>query len=179
MTIKYADVTINRNIDEETIFTSMSRYFGFEPYITDNDTIVVLFDDTTIYNTKDYTNTHYTFVKIDNELQDTWPYTYIIKSNEKEILLTYKKPIIDKNGSAILNFKPLFMNYPKFTNENTTGSQFNSIYVNKDNKQAFAILKIKSNEEKPRFIIAYDDSLFDKTEVITIIDNIFKHKWEE
>ena len=42
--------------------------------------------------------------------------------------------------------------------------------------QVFAILKILSNEVKPRYHIAYDDRYFDKSSVIYLTDFLFKNK---
>ena len=53
MSIKYVEITIIRNIQEENIFRSLSRYFGYENTSNDNDTIIITFDDGTICDTKD------------------------------------------------------------------------------------------------------------------------------
>ena len=44
MSVKYAEITIIRNIEEEDIFRTLSRYFGYENTSNDNDTIIITFD---------------------------------------------------------------------------------------------------------------------------------------
>ena len=53
---KYGEITIIRNTEYESLFNYVSyacRLVGYETIFTDKDTIIILFDDDTIYNTKD------------------------------------------------------------------------------------------------------------------------------
>jgi hypothetical protein len=36
-----------------------------------------------------------------------------------------------------------------------------------------SIVKLKSNEEKPRFLLAYDDEYFEKDNIIYFVNSIF------
>jgi hypothetical protein len=48
------------------------------------------------------------------------------------------------------------------------------IYETYDKIESFAVSRIKSNEEKPRFVIAYNETIFDKSDIIYLINCIFK-----
>jgi hypothetical protein len=53
-------------------------------------------------------------------------------------------------------------------------SVYNCIYY-KNNNDVFAIIKIKSNEDKPRFLLAYDDEYFEKDDIIYLVNYIFSN----
>ena len=76
-----------------------------------------------------------------------------------------------------IDFKKIFENYNK--NYNREASEYNLIYETYDNKELFSICRIKSNEEKPRFILAYDETIFDKSDIIYLTDCIFKKKFDK
>ena len=53
-------------------------------------------------------------------------------------------------------------------------SIYNMIYYNLiNNNDVFAIVKIKSNEEKPRFLLEYDEECFEKDDIIYLVNYIF------
>ena len=172
MSIKYVEITIIRNIEEENIFRTLSRYFGNENTTNNKDTIIMLFDDGTICDTKDeYIDKKFEFDVIGHD--HSFPIYFKI-DNEKRSLF-YKKPDI-KDGQKKLDFKKIFKNYNK--NYNREASEYNVIYETYDNKELFAICRIKSNEEKPRFLLAYDETIFDKSDIIYLVDCIFKRKYD-
>jgi hypothetical protein len=53
MPIKYAEITIVRNLEEETWVSYFKNLIGQEDIITKNDTIIISFDDGSVSNTKD------------------------------------------------------------------------------------------------------------------------------
>ncbi len=62
MCIKYAEITIIRNIEEENVFRTLSRYFGYENTTDNKDMIIIIFDNGSIYDTKDeYIDKKYNF----------------------------------------------------------------------------------------------------------------------
>lgn len=172
MTIKYAEITIIRNLEQETIFRAMSRYIGYENITNDNDTIIIIFDDDTICDTKDeYIDKKYKF----SILYHDYNFPIYFELN-KEITLFYRRPS-EENNKKKLNFKPIFRPYYKYNNVIIEASEYNLIYEDIFKKEILAIVRIKSNEEKPRFLLAYDDKLLDRTSIIYLIDCIFKHKF--
>ena len=52
MPIKYAEITIVRNLDEESWLSYFKNLIGQEDTITNHDTIIISFDDGTISDTK-------------------------------------------------------------------------------------------------------------------------------
>ena len=52
MPIKYAEITIVRNLEEESWLSYFKNLIGEENIITNNDTIIISFDDETISDTK-------------------------------------------------------------------------------------------------------------------------------
>mgnify|MGYP001499221115 CR=1 FL=1 len=53
MPIKYAEITIIINEEKETMKNYFNRIlFGIENKINDNDTIIILFDDESVYDIK-------------------------------------------------------------------------------------------------------------------------------
>ena len=72
-----------------------------------------------------------------------------------------------------LNFKNIFNNNNnKFLT--LQSSIYNSIYYSLVyNNDVFAIVRIKSSEEKPRFLLAYDNKYFEKNDVIYLVNYIF------
>jgi len=173
MDFKYAEVFIIRNIEEENIFRSIFRYIGYENISNENDIIIIKFDEETIYDTKvEYIDKKYMFgIK---SMEHIFPIYFKFKT-DKEYTLYYKNPV-EKNGVKKLDFKHIFINYKLFCNQKLQPSIYNTIYEDVFKKEKFAIVRINSNEEKPRFILAYDNC-FTKSDIIYLVDNIFKQKF--
>jgi len=90
MTIKYAEITIIRNLEQEDIFRSFKRYFGYENTTNDKDIIIMEFDDGTICDTKDeYVDKKFEFSVLGHD--HLFPIYF--KINEKNITLFYKNHI--------------------------------------------------------------------------------------
>ena len=175
MSIKYAEITIIRNIEEENIFRTLSRYLGYENTSNDNDTIIITFDDGTICDIKDeYIDKKFDFAVIGHD--HCFPIYFKI-DNEKRTLF-YKKPDTI-NDQKKLNFRKIFKNYKNFDKCSVDPSVYNVIYENYDKIEYFAICRIKSSEEKPRFLLAYDNNVLNRTEIIYLIDCIFKKKFPQ
>lgn len=162
--MKYAEITIIRNTDEETILTYITRTLGYDDSISEKDTIIVLFDDDTIYDSKDKSN------------DDNHPFKYETKIDgfpiyfcNGTITAFYKEPIII-NDKLTLNMNTIFNGYNKNIIKET--SSYNCIYEKYDKTTLFSIIKIKSNEDKPRFIIAYNE-IFTKSNIMYFINSIF------
>lgn len=171
MTMKYAEITIIRNIEQEDILRTFARYFGYENTTNDTDTIIITFDDGSICDTKDeYTDKKYKFGMIGHN--HYFPIHF--QKDEKNICIFYRETYI-KDGVKFLNFKNVFK-YNKNYEISRDSSAYNLIYENINKKEVFAICRIKSSEENPRFLLAYDDTIFDKSDIIYVVDYIFKSK---
>lgn len=157
---------IFRNIIEEPIYGTLFRYLGYEYWVEKQDTILIIFDDDTICDTKnEYIDKHYKFDKTEN--------VYPLHFKTDKIELFYKIPI-DLNGRKSINFKPIFKNCTKIKHKMLEDSIFNMIYQDIGMNEVLSLIKIKSNEEKPRYLMAYDEKIFCKSDIIYLIENIFR-----
>jgi len=173
MTIKYAEITIIRNLEEEDIFSTLTRYFGYENRTNDKDIIIITFDDGTICDTKDeYIDKKYKFGALGYKHE--FP-IYFNTDKTGSLSLFYKNPI-EKNKTETLNFNSIFKNYYKYKTQQHESSIFNLIYEDINKKELLAMCRIKSTEEKPRFLLAYDNIIFDKSDIIYFVDYLFKNK---
>jgi len=173
MSIKYAEITIIRNLEEENIFRSLSRFIGYENITNDKDTIIISFDDGTICDTRDeYIDKKFEFSMLGH---DHWFPIYFTVDETLETLF-YKKPDC-KNGEKRLDFRKIFKDCKKYYSNQNEPSKYNMIYETVLKIELFAICRIKSNEEKPRFLLAYDENLFDKSGIIYLVDRIFKQEF--
>ena len=166
MPIRYAEITIIRNLNEETILCYLNRLLGNENKTTEQDTIILLFDDETICDCKNKNINK----KIKIAPKDPYTNFPIYLITEDNGILFFKTPI-ENNGNRKLDFKKIFTN-KKYLELTKVPSVYNCIYY-KNNNDVFAIIKIKSNEEKPRFLLAYDDEYFEKDDIIYLVNYIF------
>ena len=169
MPINYAEITIIRNLKEETIFNYFNRLLlGNENKTNDNDTIIILFDDGTVSDVKNE-NIDKKFIRGPNIVHSSLPLYFKIKNNER----IFYKPPFKYNGMQRLNFNKIFANNKKYSTSIRDTSVYNSIYYKLINNDVLAIVRIKSNEEKPRFLLAYDDETFSKDDIIYLVNSIF------
>jgi len=178
MPIKYAEITIIRNLEEEHIFNYLNRILlGNENSVNDNDTIIILFDDETIYDVKkEYIDKKFgKLIEMGPKYfnRDNLPIYFEIKNNKKTF---FSKSPTENNGIKRLDFKPIFANNKNHLTTTKEASVYNSIYYynnnNKDN-DVLAIVRVKSNEEKPRFLLAYDEAHFEKEYIIYFVNYLF------
>jgi hypothetical protein len=169
MPIKYAELTIIRNLEEESIFSFVKRMFGNENSVTDNDTIILLFDDETICDVKkEYIDKQYVFGP--NAYQLIYPRFFNKKDNELLFFLKYPNFV---NGLITLSFKNIFNKNPKFLISKQYCSEYNVIYkCNSD--EVFSIVKNSFNDIKPIYLTAYDDKYFEKSDIVYLVMRTFK-----
>jgi hypothetical protein len=178
MAIKYADITIIMNVEAETIFRTFERYIFNESYTNDNDTIIMEFDDGTICDTRnEYIDKEYKFEDVYGRLT-IFPSNFQIKDTDIKL---YYKGYQKRDGCFILNFRNMFKNYKKYKiykdSNSLDASRYNMIYEDINKKEIVAICKLKSTENKPRFIIAYDSNVLDRSNLIYLVDCLLKEKY--
>jgi len=172
MPIKYCEVTVIRNIEEETFVSYLKRLAGYENIITDKDTIIITFDDNTIYDIKN----EYIDKKIEFGITH-WCYNYPIYFDIKNTTAFFREPTKLEDKTK-LDFSDIHKNYPNYKNDlkkRLEPSMYNIIYDAHKNA-FFSITRIKSNEEKPRFIVCYNDEYLDKSDIIYLTDHMLKQK---
>jgi hypothetical protein len=171
MPIKYAEITIIINTEKETIINYFNRLFGNENKTNDNDTIIILFDDGIIIDVKkEYKNTNTNIIMGPRRFNTNSPIYFEI--TDKNETFFSKTPTIDYSGNLRLDSKPIFANNKKHITTKKEPSSYNCIFE-RGNNQVLAIVKIKSSEDKPRFLLAYDDEYFKKEHIIYFINCIF------
>jgi hypothetical protein len=192
MPIKYAEITITINTEKETMSNYFSRILlGDENTITDNDSIIILFDDGIICDVKKEYNTklNKNIIIGPRGFQTNVPMYFEIEDIKKTFFS--KKPRVEYqqiflSKSPIVNYKILkldarqiFANSEIFLTSTKEPSIYNSIYYmiknidTVENIDVLAISKIKSSEIKPRFLLAYDDEFFKKDNIIYFINEYF------
>ena len=174
MSIKYAEITIIRNLEEESIFRGLFRVLGYENTTIDKDTIIINFDDGTICDIKDeYIDKKYDFSLLG---EDHWFPILFKKVKDTLPIIFFKRPKVE-NGVRKLNFQNIFKDCKNYNQKQIQSSKYNIIYQTYNDIEIFAICRIKSNEEKPRFLLAYDGNWFDRSDIIYLIDCILKHNF--
>jgi len=146
--IVYAEITIHKEEVSESVLDYFNRVINELPKKT-NDTIVILFDDGTIVDTK--------------KCEDC-----------VKITRGHKFPIYFEIGKSIFFKALLFETQPDtFVGKEVIDSIYNCNYYTLDyNIDAFAITRIKSSDKSPRFSVAYNDTYFEKSHVIYLVNSI-------
>ena len=166
MPIKYAEITISRNLEEETWFSYFKNLIGEENIITNNDTIIISFDDGYITDTKS--------VLVDKKFEfgrKGYQTDFPIYFNKPEKHILFLQQPVLRNGNMFMNFNDIFKDDPKFATIIKTPSIYNTIYqICGTDKQFFALAK---NGHNYRYLLAYDDSYFDKSDISYFIHTIF------
>jgi hypothetical protein len=170
MPIKYAEITIVRNLEKESWSSYFKNLIGQEDIITNNDTIIILFDDETISDTKREL--------IDKQFKfgpkcyyQTYP-LYFEKPDKHTVF--FKHPIIKENGDLKIDFKPIFKDYSNFNTSKKEPSIYNAIYEDMCEGQVLAIVK---NGYNHRYFLAYDDSYFDKSDINYFVHSLFTNSF--
>ena len=169
MPIKYAEITIIINTEKESILNYFNRLLlSDENTTTDNDTIIILFDDGIICDVKkECKNKNINIIMGPRSFKTNSPIYFEIKDKT----FFSKSPTFGHNGLR-LDCKPIFANNKKHITTKKESSVYNCIFE-RGNNEVLSIVKIKSSKEKPRFLLAYDDEYFKKEHIIYFVNCIF------
>jgi len=172
MPIKYAEISIIINLEKETMINYFNRLFlDNENKTTDNDTIIILFDDETVCDVKkECENKNTNIIMGPRRFNTNSPIYFEIKEKNKTFFS--KSPTLDCNCELKLNSKPIFANNKKHVATKKESSSYNCIFQ-KGNNEVLSIVKIKSSKGKPRFLLAYDDEHFEKEHIICFVNCMF------
>lgn len=181
MSIKYAEITIVRNLKEESWLSYFKNLIGDEDIITNNDTIIISFDDGSVSDTNN---------KLVNEQFEIGPESYHyqfssypIYFNKKDKNTVFlKAPILEEVTDTRgffsymvkkLDSRDIFKDYKNCNTLKKVPSIYNviyQIYQNNSISDIFALVKISSNF---KYLLAYDDSYFDKSDIEYFVNCIF------
>jgi hypothetical protein len=175
MPIKYVEITIVKNLEEESWFSYFKNLIGQEDIITNKDTIIISFDDGTISDTnRDLVDKKFKFGP-QSYHQDCPIY---FKKEGKDNTLFLKTPIIQRVTEPRnlfsytvlkLNFKLIFKDYKNHNTLKKEPSIYNVIYHTGVNE----VLAIVKNGLQTRYLLAYEDSYFDKSDINYFINCLF------
>jgi hypothetical protein len=170
MSIRYAEITIARNLEKESWFSYFKNLIGEEDVTSNNDTIILSFDDGYITDTK--TALEDKQFKFGYKSRKSF-YPIYFNKPDKEVLFL-QDPLV-KNGYLYMNFNIIFQNDPKFSTLNKVASIYNTIYYSQRSKnQVFSILKHGHNH---RYLLAYNNSYFDKSDIIYFVHMLFTNSF--
>ena len=171
MPIKYAEIRI---IQKESWLTYFKNLLG-EEIITNNDTIIILFDDGTMMDIVEYKDANEQFEMGPKGYRHNHPIYFTIKN----LLALFKEPRLEmvKDSRNLFSYvglkldsRPIFKDYPNYNTLKKEPSIYNIIYENSTKTEdVFAIVKRKSN----LYLLAYDDSYFEKSDVVNLLHNVF------
>jgi hypothetical protein len=165
--IKYADITIIRNLQEDNILNALIGFIGYENIINDKDIIIITFEDGTMCDIKDeYIDKKYKF-----SISKCGHYPTYFETDQKKTLI-YKKPTI-KNNLKKIKINEIFKDYTNYHRNKIVSSVYNAIYQDINENEKLAIFKFKSKKENPKFKLAYHHDYFDKTDIIYLINVLF------
>jgi hypothetical protein len=170
MPIKYAEITIVRNFKKESWGSYFKNLMGEENIITNNDTIILSFEDGDVGDTKTgYIDKQFTFGS--ECYRGIYPIYFGKPGDHKSLFLQH--PRIE-NGLMKMDFKPIFKDYSKFATAKKEASIYNAIYENINVKEVFAIVK---NGYNHRYLLAYDDTYLDKSDIFYFIHCLFTNSF--
>lgn len=171
MVLKFGEIYIYHDLNEEYFSNSIFRFFGYETYVDKPSKILMIFDDNNeLFDVNEYLNSiNKTLFNKVNWDGLTLPESFVPTNGKKA---THKKNIIVE-GITKQCFKKIFADYKKYKTVKGIPSVYNCIYLN-DLEEIFGILRIQSADETPRFIFAFDDKLMDNQQAVYLINDIFR-----
>jgi hypothetical protein len=170
MPIKYAEITIARNFKKKSWLSYFKNLIGEENIITDNDTIIISFDDGSV-NEANHKSIDKKFDFGPKYYYQNYP-IYFNKPDKHTVFL--KRPIIKEDGNFKMDFKPIFKNYQNFNTSKKEPSIYNAIY---EDMCAGEVLAIVKNGYNQRYFLAYDDSYFDKSDINYFVNMLFTNSF--
>jgi len=179
MPIKYAEITIVRNLEKESWVSYFKNLIGEENIITNNDTIIISFDDETISDIKsDLVDKQFKFGP-KGYRQD---YPLYFKKEDKNNTFFLKTPRVERVTEPRnlfsytvlkLDSRPIFKDYKNHSTLKKEASIYNAIYHTGVNE----VLAIVKNGNNHRYVLAYDDDYFDKSDINYFVNMLFTNSF--
>jgi len=180
MPIKYAEITIVRNLEKESWISYFKNLIGEENIITNNDTIIISFDDETISDTKSEI--------IDKQFKfgskcyysDIYPMYFEKKGKNNTFFL--KTPKVERVTEPRnlfsytvlkLDSRVIFKDYKNHNTLKKEPSIYNAIY----HTGIYQVLAIIKNGNNHRYVLAYDDDYFNKSDINYFVNMLFTNSF--
>jgi hypothetical protein len=188
--LKYAEVTVIKNVEERTIFNFLQHFFRVdEETIVDKegDQVLMEFEGEPPFDTKDH------FEDCDLEFITGFSGDILfIKKKDKTNTFFSRKPHTNDDGNPCLSFKevtegsnkhkvrslpiPSLKNTVLYSNKNelvekeVKGVKSYSFEVIE--KNCFYLIRIESRDIKPRYVVVYDETIITRKMVIYLVRSI-------
>jgi hypothetical protein len=179
MPIKYAEITIVRNLEEESWLSYFKNLIGEENIITNNDTIIISFDDGSISDTKsDLVDKKFKFGP-QSYHQDCPLYFEKKDKNNTFFLKTPRLERVTEPRNLFsytvlkLDSRVIFKDYKNNNTLKKEPSIYNVIYHTGVNQ----VLAIVKNGNNHRYVLAYDDDYFDKSDIKYFVSMLFTNSF--
>lgn len=155
--ITYAEITVHKELKHETMFEYLIRVIN-ESKPKTTDTIIILFNDTSIVDVKKYENK--CKIKMGQDGFNTLSPIYF--DIEKKTFFASYNTVFE---TTLFSDK-----------SNLKDSPYNCIYYTIRGDDVFGISRIKSSDESPRFLVAYNDTFIEKDHVIYLVNYILSNQ---
>jgi hypothetical protein len=174
MSIKYVKLTVIYN--NSGVFSTISKWLGYDGVFTKESDMVFLFDDGEIYGVNDICkdNALYKF-QYDDGIKNYYYCPLFFGKNDK---FYYYQNIASKYDNDVAKLDPRYL-FNEVDMSKFIPSIYNCIYYHRHlltKTDVFGIFRNKSNEKMPQFDIAFDSNKFTKDEVMYITYKIFLGK---
>lgn len=175
MPIKYAEITIVRNLEKESWLSYFKNLAGQEDIITNNDTIIISFDDGSVSDTKDELIDKKFKFGPNGYRQD---YPMYFEKEDKNNTFFLKTPRLERvtEPRGLFSYTVLKLDsrviFKDYKNHNTLKKEpsiYNVIYHTGVNE----VLAIVKNGNNHRYVLAYNDDYFDKSDINYFVNIIF------
>lgn len=173
--LKYAEVTIIKNVENSTFLNSYYRFIGIDSeriIDKEKDIILMTFEGEPPFDTKD----RYVDLKFHIEPLLSDSKIGYMMNKEDPVVYHSKTPRIYSDGTLRLDFNRIHKENPVYNNKDIQTSCYNTIfYRNVSGKptDVLFIARLNSSITMPRYVIAYDETLITKLQVIYVIRNMF------
>lgn len=187
-TLKFAEVTIIKNVDNSNMINSIQRFFGRDEELIidkEKDIVLMTFEGEPPFDTKDrYVDLNFVIM-----LESTYSprISYMRNKVDNEVYFSIN-PKINPDGTQILDFCRISKENPSYNQKDFQASCYNNIFYRnvspdhispKVKIDALYIVKLNSSTTMPRYVIAYDETLITKLQVIYVIRNVFLRLFDE
>ncbi len=180
MVLKYGEINVFHNTETESYKNLILRLYGTETWVEPSSKIIIIWADNNIpFDIEEKLAKRDMEFKLENTESLLPSLIYVKSSDNKIINLNYTKPFTTSAGTYALALKPIFAPSKNYLNNSVT-SYFNFSYhlnLDKIKRPLISCVRVKSTEEKPRFLIAYETDYLTESDAIYIINCLFRNQY--
>jgi len=180
MVLKYGEINVFHNTETESFGNLFLRLYGTETWVDSSSKIIISWaDDNIPFDIEEKLVKRHMEFKFENK-ESFLPSSICLNSSDNKIInLNYTKPFTTSTGKLALDLKSIFAPSKNYSN-NVVSSFFNFSYyltLDKIKRPLISCVRVKSTEEKPRFLIAYDPDYIIESDAVYIINCIFRNRY--